>query len=433
MLAVNPILASAAEGPDQTGWYQIGPTPYVYQADALSNGEPRERSIEYWLRTLYNNYWQFSEQGIQMFLENVQRINDISLAGTESSIFPDFLHTNGQEVWWSWDEKYSNKYADYDTENDLWWSPMRYALLNPSEGRDVFRFGEYVIGIDCGNITNPSRGTEEQVPKIYGYKYEDENGNGSYNDGEDYLPGWTIKLLDVDNNNKVLLSTITDANGRYEFDLGEFGQLLDYPKRVKVVEVLQDNWINTRSPDEFMIYEGNNVYGPKNFGNFKKAKITGKKFDDTNGNGVKNSNEPYLEDWKIILTNPDGSTKYKYTDEAGYYEFTDLGPGTYTIDEQLQNGWVQTEPDTEKYRVTVESGKTHSGNIFGNFQLIDISGIKYEDLNGNGSKQANEPILSGWTIKLTKPDGSTLTKITNSNGYYEFINLALVLIRLKKY
>lgn len=53
-----------------------------------------------------------------------------------------------------------------------------------------------------------------------------------------------------------------------------------------------------------------------------------------------------------------------------------------------------------------------------------ITGMKYNDLNKNGTKQANEPGLSGWTITLRQGNTVAYTTVTDANGNYEFSNVA---------
>jgi hypothetical protein len=51
-----------------------------------------------------------------------------------------------------------------------------------------------------------------------------------------------------------------------------------------------------------------------------------------------------------------------------------------------------------------------------------ISGMKYNDLNHNGKKDAGEPGLAGWTIRL-KTNSSVVTAVTDVNGNYSFTDL----------
>jgi hypothetical protein len=52
-----------------------------------------------------------------------------------------------------------------------------------------------------------------------------------------------------------------------------------------------------------------------------------------------------------------------------------------------------------------------------------ISGTKYNDLNSSGTRDAGEPGLTNWTITLTNSTGRVVTKVTDVNGSYSFVNL----------
>ena len=62
---------------------------------------------------------------------------------------------------------------------------------------------------------------------------------------------------------------------------------------------------------------------------------------------------------------------------------------------------------------------------FGNKQLpppeqAKVSGRKYHDLNGNGSRKEGKDYLEGWEI-VAKKDSVSKSVYTNANGYYEFV------------
>ncbi|MDL5503983.1 MAG: ethylbenzene dehydrogenase-related protein, partial [Candidatus Methanoperedens sp.] len=52
-----------------------------------------------------------------------------------------------------------------------------------------------------------------------------------------------------------------------------------------------------------------------------------------------------------------------------------------------------------------------------------ISGMKFNDLNNNSAKDANEPGLANWTINLTGQNNTAETTATDNNGNYTFNNL----------
>lgn len=133
------------------------------------------------------------------------------------------------------------------------------------------------------------------------------------------------------------------------------------------------------------------------------SEICGQKFNDLNGNGMKDQGEPGLSGWTIELDlNDDGSVDDStITDSEGNYAFPSVPPGTHGITEILQQGWIQTFPSTPgDYVVIAAEGNDVSGLDFGNFQLASISGTKFEDIDGDGSSVSDPPFLGGVQINL---------------------------------
>ncbi len=96
------------------------------------------------------------------------------------------------------------------------------------------------------------------------------------------------------------------------------------------------------------------------------ATITGSKFNDLNGNGVRDPGEPGLAGWTITVTDSNGNTQTVTTDSQGNYSITVAAPGTYTVSEVLQSPWTQTAPMSGTYSVTVSPGQVINNRDFGN-------------------------------------------------------------------
>jgi hypothetical protein len=98
--------------------------------------------------------------------------------------------------------------------------------------------------------------------------------------------------------------------------------------------------------------------------------ICGVKFNDLNGNGVKDAGEPGLPDWQIglgIATIPPVTT-----DKDGKYCFNNLPAGTYTLTETNQTGWQQTFPPSPgTHTVTLAAGQTIDRLNFGNRRAFE--------------------------------------------------------------
>jgi uncharacterized repeat protein (TIGR01451 family) len=114
------------------------------------------------------------------------------------------------------------------------------------------------------------------------------------------------------------------------------------------------------------------IYNAGSAGKCKKLtfEICGVKWNDLDGDGRKDPNEPGLPGWTINMvfgTPPNLIDVQATTDANGQYCFTGLAPGTYAISEALQPGWIQTFPPTPgTYTVTVPPSVTNIN--FGNQQ-----------------------------------------------------------------
>lgn len=162
------------------------------------------------------------------------------------------------------------------------------------------------------------------------------------------------------------------------------------------------------------------------------AEIQGTKFEDMNGNGIKDQDELGLEDWTIHITDGGQFSDSAVTGSDGSYSFTDLAAGMYSLFEDLIPGWAQTTPDPAP--IVLGNGQTITDVDFGNFKLGKISGYKFDDENNNGVWDWNdlnqngiwdlgegEPPMNKWTINLNGPINNSA--VTDDTGYYTFEDL----------
>ena len=141
------------------------------------------------------------------------------------------------------------------------------------------------------------------------------------------------------------------------------------------------------------------------------------KFNDINGNGLKENEEPGLPNWKIILY---GNKTDRYSRCECHYSFANIPAGSYTIVEEQQEGWVQTFPQQLVYFITLSEGQNETNVDFRNHLPVNgsISGMKFNDINGNGLKENERAGLSNWKIILY--GNKTDSLFTDANGHYSF-------------
>jgi hypothetical protein len=239
--------------------------------------------------------------------------------------------------------------------------------------------GFTVAGLGTGTVTvTKNAGTKDishvdymlgaaPTGAIRGQKFQDDNGDGTKNGADAGLSGWTIQL-DKDANGTVDATTVTDVNGNFSFTGLTAGIY-------RVREVNQVGWIQTTvNPNDVTVVSGTNSTG-NNFGNFELGAIRGMKFNDLDGDGVKDPGDVGLLGWTIQLDQDANGTvdATTVTDINGNYSFTGLTAGVYRIREVNQPGWTQTTVNPND--VTIFSGTNSTGNDFGNrFRSIIIIG-----------------------------------------------------------
>jgi subtilisin-like proprotein convertase family protein len=287
---------------------------------------------------------------------------------------------------------------------------------------------------------------------VHGQKWNDLDGNGSKDEGEPGLSGWTIfidqngngefdsvftetlpsvdvpQVIDNGLHSEVKselffegVSSVFDVNvtlditHTYDADLEVF-LISPLGTRVELftdVGGLAENFHNTTLDDEASTPI---TAASAPFTGTFRPEGSLSAFDGEDPVGVWTleikddaaADDGILNSWSLTITGREMST---VTDGAGNYSFDELPAGIYNIREVLQSGWAQTLGQPP---VTVSSGARVTGVDFGNWVAVSqptpgsISGQKFNDLNGNGTKESGEPGLPGWVIYIDGNDNGVL-------------------------
>ncbi len=267
---------------------------------------------------------------------------------------------------------------------------------------------------------NAKPGSEKQKAEktysILGTKFNDSNGNGIKDTGEEGLAGWSIRLVRSDGYD----TATTGSDGSYKFsDLK--------PGNYKINEVQQKGWNQTfPATGGYDISLKDKDVSGQDFGNWAGIDephiLSGVVFNDKNGDGQENGNESGVEGWTVKLTKPDGTTETATTESDGSYKFENIKPGDYQLSEESRNGWEKIVPESEYIQVKLRALDISDQN-FGNRGTLSISGMLFNDTNGNGTKDEGEEGLGKITLKLIRPDGSEDAYETKDDGSFEFNHL----------
>jgi hypothetical protein len=157
------------------------------------------------------------------------------------------------------------------------------------------------------------------------------------------------------------------------------------------------------------------------------SSISGIVYNDLNGNGSKDADEPGLRGWTVNISGP--MTASAVTDTFGNYTFISLPFGAYTISEAVQAGWTQTAPSPPNYAVTISGPSSLTNYHFGNqFTSSAITSTTSGNWN-NGSTwmggivpgSSNSVVVAGGhTVTI---DGNVSCTSLGVNGVLQFDNV----------
>jgi uncharacterized delta-60 repeat protein len=170
------------------------------------------------------------------------------------------------------------------------------------------------------------------------------------------------------------------------------------------------------------------------------GEIHGTVFNDINGNGTRDTDEPARADWLVFLdTNGDGAWESgepaTWTDNQGAFAFLDLQAGTYSVRAESRAGYTQTLPSDPGYGAAIVRHQDGSSSVVNGLDFGiksppgQIFGVVWGDTNGDGTQDNGELALAGVPIYLdTNNDGhfesgTESTVSTGADGQYFFNGL----------
>lgn len=296
----------------------------------------------------------------------------------------------------------------------------------PGQVFDGFRFGNY------------QRGT------IGGFKWHDADANGEQCTEEMADAELCVEEGSTDSNWYISYAGPYSNGGEWT-SAGTFSFTNLEPGTYTLSESMKDGWAQTypylstgNQEHTVVVQSGDHKF--RNFGNVEDSSISGSKWNDVNADGLDND-EGIAPAVTFNLFKQNGDSWTPVSSQNGTsYSFAGLLPGTYMVTETPADGWLQTYPTSNEgsHIVTVGINGESTDNDFGNTKVTEVTGMKFHDLNRNGSKDEGDTGLSGWTIVATPQVCETIeeeevcswsqegakTTETDESGYYsfEFIN-----------
>src|SRR5579883_1808866 len=271
--------------------------------------------------------------------------------------------------------------------------------------------GSQTVAVAGGASVNGLTFALQPAGQISGVVYNDLNANGTQDAGESPVAGATV-TLDRGADGTVESTVTTDATGKFTFT--------GVPNGPNTLAVTAPGF----APSTQTVTETGAAATTADVGLLKQAVVTGTVFNDVNGNGTLDAGEFGLGGVTVTLTEPDGTTTLTTTTDAnGTYTFAGVPNGTskVTVTAPAGNTVGTTNPQT----VTVAGGATVAGENFAVTVTGQVTGVVFQDKNGNGVQDAGETGLAGVTVTLD--EGATGTAVetatTDASGKYTFTHV----------
>ncbi|ADV62378.1 Cna B domain protein [Isosphaera pallida ATCC 43644] len=290
---------------------------------------------------------------------------------------------------------------------------------------------------------------------LSGSSFLDLDANGVRDPNERGLANVAINLTGTDAaGNPVTRTTTTDVNGNFRFtDLPAGNYTVVETQRPDVLPgraavgnaggvVIDSNTIA-----EIGVGPGANLSG-YTFGNLAldNASLTGRVFQDLNGNGVRDLGEPGVAGVLVTLSGIDQDNQpvllSTVTDSDGFYRFENLRQGVYRVTATIPEGFIATtavvgdsggrldpaDPGVSIIGIPLAGGAAGAGYDFAlSRPMGSLSGFVYVDHNRDGVRQPRELGLPGVRLILEGTDsvGNRVERstLTLQNGLYRFENL----------
>jgi len=314
------------------------------------------------------------------------------------------------------------------------------------------------------------------VAGLGGLVWDDLNGDGLIDSGETMLSSMEVSLLDEAGN--VVKTTASTSDGRYFFSgvlpdtysitvvsgaEYQFSPVVSGGNQMRSSTVVSgDNQIaqsgsgqGTSNP---ITLSGGEERNDIHAGMYKPITIGNKVWNDLNGNGIQETGEPGMSGVEVALVDGSGTVvETTETDVDGYYRFTGLSPGRYSVEFQLPSGYAFTQSaevlgdiqldglplasadgsflladvtsdanvDTGKTeQVDVVSGDVNLSLDAGIYVPAKIIGFVWHVLNANGIQEEGEEGIEGAVITLFNDVSASFdVAVSDATGTYIFDGL----------
>ena len=334
------------------------------------------------------------------------------------------------------------------TPSDLIDGGARPGVIDGRVAGTVGDDGSVTIDLTGGDAADDVDFCDRQPASLEGKVFHDRGNEGRRDTEDEGIAGVTVQLLDQEG--KVVAETVTDEDGCYKLTDLEAG-------KYDIREIHPEGWLDgidsagtingekVGEPDA----DGDTIRGVEigwgdegveyNFAEFLAVSISGRvQLSNQDGDCFgEEARHEGVAGARVALFDADGrQVAETLTDANGYYAFTGLLPGTYSLVEEtpvgLFDGGAQAGAIEGRSIGTVTDGNTITGitlrsdehaadNLFCEHPPSTLEGKVYHDRNNNGRREAGEEGIAGVVVQLLDQDGNVVAEtVTDRDGCYRF-------------
>ncbi|HET6575913.1 MAG TPA: SdrD B-like domain-containing protein, partial [Fimbriiglobus sp.] len=338
-------------------------------------------------------------------------------------------------------------------------APTGYVFTEQDAGGDTTDSDANVNGVtDAVTLTSGQTDLTRdaglyQLASVGDYVWEDMDGDGIQDGGEAGVAGVGVTLTGTTGTGAgVSRTATTDANGLYQFAglvPGSYAVSFTAPGYVFTAkdrgsDDAADSDADVNGDTGNITLTSGESDLTRDAGLYRLAVLGDYVWEDTDGDGVQEGGETGIAGAKVTLTGTTGIntpvSREATTDANGYYQFANLVPGSYSVSFTAPAGYVFTAPDLapdgkdsdadadgDTDAVVLTSGGSDLTRDAGLYKLAGLGDFVWDDLNGNGVRNAGETGIAGVGVTLSGTTGTgasvLTTATTDADGYYQFGNL----------
>jgi uncharacterized repeat protein (TIGR01451 family) len=299
---------------------------------------------------------------------------------------------------------------------------------------------------------------EIELAEITGTVWIDEDSDGLFDNNEPLVEDVLVQLYKC--NGLFVTSTTTDANGDYLFNnisSGSYkirfiisGLPIEYDFTAQDQGNNDDIDSDANTSGRTGCFDYNSSIGKDNVdaGLLYRGSIGDFVWDDRNGNGIQDFNEPGIEGVEVSLYNAFGiKLSTVTTNLSGYYIINNVSQGQYYLLFDAEDTYEVTKADQGNNNFDsditsangdfttdlffLNAGQTLTNMDGGLFECLNVCGIAWYDVNENDIMNSNENGINGLEVNLWKWENGNweIWKTTETqhkpntpsdDGYFEF-------------